>query len=317
MDFWKNIKVRLDQFDKLILLLVVQSKGSSPGKQGFKMVIMPDGSLSGSIGGGIMEYELVEKAKALFKNDWEKINPKLIHQVHGEDNQFASGMICSGTQTIAIIPIDKKANKTINNINNIIEHGKQGVINFISGKIDFMPNTHQNNQFSYSYQSDSEWVFSELAGYKNKMYIVGGGHVGFALSKIMYFLGFHVCIFDHRDDLNTMKTNQYCHEKIICGYNKINSYIEASNHSYIAILSHSHKSDALALQSLINIPLRYIGMMGSEQKINKIYKTLINNGIDKEKLEQVHAPIGLDINSISPEEIAISIASQIIAIKNS
>ena len=116
LEIWKFAVERLERKENLILLVVAESSGSSPGRQGFKMIVAGD-ALCGSIGGGVMEMRLVELAKVKIQNPKSKIQNEIVEQVHRKNSEYSSGMICSGKQTIIFFKLDfshlKKVEKII------------------------------------------------------------------------------------------------------------------------------------------------------------------------------------------------------------
>jgi xanthine dehydrogenase accessory factor len=129
-------------------------------------------------------------------------------------------------------------------------------------------------------------------------------------------LGFHVIVFDHRQDVYTIEQNKFADEIIICKYEEIGNKIIESERSFIIIVTPMHAGDKDTLKSVINKNVKYIGMMGSQRKIKSIFEALTGEGVDKELLKKVHTPIGIEIEAETPEEIAISIAAEIIKLKN-
>jgi xanthine dehydrogenase accessory factor len=148
-------------------------------------------------------------------------------------------------------------------------------------------------------------------------YVAGGGHVGLAVSRVMKSIGFYVIVFDHREDVFTIEQNKYADEIIITKYEEIGEKVIESERSYVIIVTPIHAGDKLTLKSVINKNLKYIGMMGSARKIKTIFDALRAEGVDENLFKKVHTPIGLEIEAETPEEIAVSIAAEIIKVKNS
>jgi xanthine dehydrogenase accessory factor len=313
MDIWKFIHLKLLHDIDLMLLTVIQSNGSSPGKPGFKMAVTNTKELFGSIGGGNVEHEMVELAYSLL-NSGESIPflKKLIHSPQAVENN--SGMICSGSQDVVFFPIDKKQLNTIEAIINGQETGK-GTIKITNNDIQYLKDEVIENQFYAMILNDTEWIYSEKPGKLNKICIIGAGHVGLALSKIMKDLDFKVELYDDRLGLNTFEKNEYVNKKLKIDYNDIDTLIDEGDNVYVVIMTFGHGSDELVLQKLIDKNFKYIGMLGSKAKVKKIFE---NIGFDPnaENPTKVHSPIGLAINSQTPAEIAVSIAAEIIKIKN-
>ncbi len=114
-----------------------------------------------------------------------------------------------------------------------------------------------------------------------------------------------------------MELNTFAHEKIITNYEEIDKHLIDGDHSFVAIVSHTHETDKFILQKLINYNFKYIGLMGSKAKVKNIIAEIKQMGFTEDQINKIHMPIGIEINSETPEEIAISIAAEIIKIRNS
>jgi xanthine dehydrogenase accessory factor len=131
-------------------------------------------------------------------------------------------------------------------------------------------------------------------------------------------MDFHISLFDDRSDLNTLAKNEFVHEKrIIDSYENIGDFIESGANVYVVVMTLGYKFDEIVIRQLFDKNFKYFGVLGSKAKMKTLLKSLEKEGFDKEKLKEIHTPIGLKINSRTPEEIAISIAAEIIAVKNS
>ena len=314
-DFWKTVIDKLQSQLDCVLLLVVDSDGSSPGRAGFKMLVSSDDSLFGSIGGGLLEHDLAEAAKEKIRHKDERINyKKYYHDADEEENK--SGLICSGSQDVATIPLSSKHTGVLNNIFKAISYNKHGIINISFDGIDFVEGEFSGPEISFMYNSETDWHYAEKTGTLNNLHIFGGGHCGLALSKIMKDLGFYVIVYDNREGIATMNNNIFANEKKIISYDKIGNEITESEKEYVTIMTFGHMADELVLKQLLRKKIKYLGMMGSASKVNQIYMNLFRAGFTKDDIEKVHSPIGVSINSKTPEEIAISIAAEIIKIKN-
>jgi len=138
MEIWKFIKKNLEQEKRVMLLVVIESNGSSPGRQGFKMAISEDKQLAGSVGGGIMEFDIVELGSAMLQ--LEKPGPvmkKQIHNAHSAENK--SGMICSGDQTIVLIALDKSHQQAVDQIIDSLDSAKSGLLKLSPKGFEFLP----------------------------------------------------------------------------------------------------------------------------------------------------------------------------------
>jgi xanthine dehydrogenase accessory factor len=313
MKFWQHILEKLQENNKVYLLTVIENYGSSPGRQGFKMLVSEDGFIYGSIGGGVMEFSLVEEVKELLKHD----SPKnfLKKQIHKGKIKDGSGMICSGEQTVAFNLLDFKNISLLETIIETLEKEKKGVLSLTPKSIQFSQKTIQD-KFEYNIISNEDWNYNEQIGFKETLYIVGGGHVGLATSKLFNSLGFYVVVFDDRSNLNTFEENSFAHKKELISYSEIENYIELGSNSYVAIMTNKYTDDKLVLSKIIRNDYKFIGVLGSKAKLKTMREVMLKEGFSGDELNSVYAPIGLSIHSKTPEEIAVSLAAQIIQIKN-
>jgi len=314
MKLWKFIHSKLSQDKTVYLMTVIQHKGSSPGRQGFKMAVANDNEIFGSIGGGVMEFNLVELCKTLLLEITPK--PFIKHQIHKGTIVDGSGMICSGEQTIVFYPIDKSNLISIETILTTYTENKSGVLSISPEKFTFSVNGNLNSKYNYTHTNETDWSFNEFLNKKDIVYIVGGGHVGLATSKLLKQLGFYVIVFDDRTHLNTFEENTYADKKFIIDYNEVSDHIPESNSAYVMIMTNKYTDDKLVLSKLIDNKYKFMGVLGSKAKLKLMFEVMQKEGFTKDKLDKIHAPIGLHIYSQTPEEIAVSIAAQIIGIKN-
>lgn len=312
--FWNFILKTISSGKKVVLLVVAESSNSSPGRQGFKMAVTEDAEMIGTIGGGIMEKDMIDYSLDLLFGK----ETRLIKRLHHSDktNFEKSGLICGGFQTIIFSVINNSLVQIIENILSSISQKQNGKLSVTPSKIEYHQ-TENIQPITFHYISDIDWQYEENLGLSFIAYIAGGGHVGLAVSRVMKSLGFHVIVFDHREDVYTIEQNKFADEIIICKYEEIGSKIIESERSYIIIVTPMHAGDKDTLKSVITKNVKYIGMMGSKKKIKSIFDALTEEGINIELLKKVHTPIGLEIEAETPEEIAISIAAEIIKVKNS
>ena len=314
MKHWQFIKSKLEQDCKVYLLTVIHHKGSSPGRQGFKMIVSDDNEIFGSIGGGVMEYNLVELCKELLENSEPK--PFIKRQIHKGTIVDGSGMICSGEQTVIFYPLNKSHLTIIDKILISFSDKKSGVLTITPNHFSFSSENKILNRFKYTHTVESEWSFSENLNHKEIVYIIGGGHVGLKTSKLLNELGFYVVLLDNRNLLNTFDDNNYASKKQIIDYNNVAEFVPENEQAYVVIMTNKYTDDKLTLSKLIGNKYKFIGVLGSVAKLKLMFKVLHKEGFTQKELHKVSAPIGLKIYSQSTEEIAVSIAAQIISIKN-
>jgi xanthine dehydrogenase accessory factor len=149
-----------------------------------------------------------------------------------------------------------------------------------------------------------------------ELYVIGAGHVGTELATLAHAVGFQVHVVDDREKFANRERFPDAAEVVT---EDIPSWIARSQlppHAYVVIVTRGHTNDLEALRALARRDLRYLGLIGSRAKVARIYEALQQDGIAGEQLKRVHAPIGLDIGAVTPQEIAVSILAELIAVKH-
>jgi len=298
LDFFKKVQQILQEEKRLILLVVIANEGSSPGRKGFKMIVSKQ-QMYGTVGGGIMEHKLVEYAENLLEKP--RFEPFIKHQIHDKSApKDQSGMICSGQQTIAFYDIDLSYFSLTEEI--------------LSDEVITL--YYSNHGIETNEPKNYEWLYSESNYLAQKAYIIGGGHVGLALSEVLSKLNFEIHLLDHRENLNTMTANHFVQSKEVVEFESIENHIPEGDNIYVIIMSFGYRTDDIIIRRLLDKKFKYIGMLGSATKINTLFKNLLLDGFDESQINKVQAPIGINIKSETTYEIAISIAAQLINVKN-
>jgi xanthine dehydrogenase accessory factor len=149
-----------------------------------------------------------------------------------------------------------------------------------------------------------------------ELYIVGAGHVGFHLGRLAHEVGFRVHVVDDREKFANAERFPTAVEIVV---DDIPMWLERATlppHAYAVIVTRGHTNDLEALRALATRELRYVGLIGSRAKVARIYDALVAESMPAEVLKRVHAPIGLDIGAVTPQEIAVSILAELIAVKH-
>jgi len=146
------------------------------------------------------------------------------------------------------------------------------------------------------------------------LYIFGGGHVSIALANAASTAGFAIGVIDDRESFANHERFPMAHE-IFTSFEESFEKIKPNASTYMVIVTRGHKDDMHVLRWAVGTSPRYIGMIGSKRKVLSVYRALEKEGIALEKFGNVHAPVGLDIGALTPEEIAISITAELIAVR--
>lgn len=324
---------------------VVETKGSTPQKSGAKLLILPDLRNIGTLGGGCVEAEARRQAIGLMQDG----TPRLLEFQLDSDYGWDDGLICGGNMKIFIdIPktdTDADIFTQLQLLNaakvplvyvTVVRSEQQNTnvgmkMIFASNgeRIGTLGNTQleaaverqiieilEKNRADTFQLNDDTTIFLEPLQPSPTLLIAGAGHVGQALCHLGKWLDFDIVIIDDRADFASYERLPEADEIIIGDIaEELRKY--PKNHlTYVVIVTRGHQHDESALHSVVESDARYIGLIGSRRKIKLIFDDLLEIGIPKEKLQRVYAPIGLDINSKTVPEIAVSIASQLIQIRN-
>lgn len=316
LNTWLFILNHQQQNVPVMLLYVLESKGSSPGRQGFFMGVTAGGLMEGSIGGGVMEHKFVELAKEKLQQQQQELSVrKQVHDKAAARNQ--SGMICSGEQTILLYTVGNEDLSAIQSIIISLQQNEKGRLQLSPAGLHFQSGLLPVNDIQYHFISELDWLYEEKTGFKNDLYIIGGGHCALAFSKIMCTMDFCIHLFEDRKGLNTFEQNRYVHKKnLVNNYSELKELIPSGGQCYVVVMTFGYRSDDLAVRALLKKDFVYFGLLGSAAKITRMFTGYRNEGIEETALQRIHAPVGLPINSQTPEEIAVSIAAQIIQVKN-
>jgi xanthine dehydrogenase accessory factor len=149
-----------------------------------------------------------------------------------------------------------------------------------------------------------------------ELYVVGAGHVGFHLARLAHEVGFRVHVADDREKFANPERFPTATEIVVDDIPAWIARTKIPPHAYVVIVTRGHTNDLEALRALAPRDLRYLGLIGSRAKVARIYDALREDGMPAEQLRNVHAPIGLDIGAVTPQEIAVSILAELIAVKH-
>jgi len=176
---------------------------------------------------------------------------------------------------------------------------------------------HLNNEASYDNGlicGGTLEVFVEPILPQPVAYLFGGGHVSMAVAKAAHAAGFGINVVDDREAFANKERFPMAQE-VFTSYEEAFNKIRPNAASYLVIVTRGHKEDMRVLAWAVRTEARYVGMIGSKRKVMSVYKALENEGYKPEEFERVYAPMGLDIGALSPEEIAVSIVAELVAVR--
>ncbi|MDK9698943.1 MAG: XdhC/CoxI family protein [bacterium] len=158
-------------------------------------------------------------------------------------------------------------------------------------------------------------VMVEPIGAGEHLYIFGGGHCAVALSALAPTVGFCVTVIDNRPEWANRERHPHASQTIVKDYSQVSQLKLAAN-AFAIVMTHGHTHDETVLRQLLAFPLQFIGVIGSESKVQTMFHRMMESGVARTELERVYSPIGLPTGSHTPQEIAISILAQLLAVRN-
>lgn len=267
--------------------LVVSSRGSTPQSPGALMLVEQSGHTFGTIGGGCVESEVRTRALHLMLAGTPGTHAFKLDHDYGWDD----GLICGGTIEVAIGALQSPA---------ALHRAAEAI--------------RQREQVAVTVSTDADRVYVLHNPPRARLYVAGAGHIGRAVARHGVQLDFDVSVFDDRPDL--LERLDVPEAKCVGGDIALGlTRAPVDAETYCVIVTRGHRHDEQALHAFVERGARYVGMIGSRRKVKLIFDDLVAAGVSASALQSVHAPIGLDIGSTTVEEIAISIAAQLVNVR--
>lgn len=341
---------------------LVETRGSTPQKAGAAMLVFPDGSQAGTLGGGCVEAEVKRRALQLLAEGSRELLTFQLDSDYGWDD----GLICGGRMKMLVDPVrpghdasyyqilldtiaaGRGATEAV-----VIDAEKSGGVDADRWLLDEQgavlssraaseslgdpgPSVSQDaRSINANERLIPQSVFANLkpldarprpyiaAGIsflpylkRCRLVIVGAGHVGQRVAELATDVGFDVWVVDDRQEYCNSERFPRARRLIVDAFDTALSGLEIDSSTYCIIVTRGHNHDEQALFHLAETNARYVGMIGSRRKIKLIFEDLMRDGISRESLLRVHAPLGFDIGSQTVPEIAVSIVAELVAHRN-
>jgi xanthine dehydrogenase accessory factor len=316
--YWKKVLSLLNKGQNVFIAMVVDHTIHSPGTTGAKLLVKENKEMMGTIGGGIMEFTLVNRAYNILNNgNFTPEIQSLDHKKTGTDEQ--SGMICAGKQTnLYYVCEPEKDGEIVDKIVQNLTEGQSAILSISPEGMSLHKQELENHDSQYSFtQSDDHWCYQEQLKNYNRIAILGGGHCSLALSRVMKNLGYDVFVFETRGNISTLGENNFVDTtNILDDFKDAASQLSLPENTQVVVMTTDVPNDVRGLLGLLDFPFPFIGVMGSVNKISEIKKQLQAENISDQQLSRIVAPVGLAMVSNTPEEIAISVAAQLLQLRN-
>ncbi|MDB5294318.1 MAG: pucA [Phycisphaerales bacterium] len=300
IDVLPDILRRVDAGQPVALCTVVRTRGSAPQKAGAVLVVAQDGGTSGTIGGGCVEAEVRTRALRLLAAAGPAPVPagrlftfKLDHDLGWDD-----GLVCGGTMEVAVEVIDSPA----------------AAVGLRRAAADLAAERTATVTVFATDDAGRTAAFERAVLPTPSLVIAGAGHVGAALAAVARLTDFRVTVIDDRPDLASASRFPGA-DCIIGEIEEVLARFPITPHTYVVIVTRGHRRDGRALAAVVNSPAAYVGLIGSRRKIVTIFEELAAAGVPRDALRRVRAPIGLDVGAVTPAEIAVSIAAELVAVR--
>ena len=321
---------------------ILDHSGSTPRTAGTKMAILSDGTIRGTIGGGLVEAQVMEMGKKLIPLGQNRLMDFNLNQ----DLKAGLDMICGGELRVFIEIIGREKRSIYTRIAREVENQKKCMLvselcdagdNTFSVRQclitdalevvgeDLIPHSFSNDLVKTHFNKNAPVITDfgnrkitwEPIAAQGSVFLFGGGHVSQKVAQLTALLEFPTVVIDDRAEFANKTNFSKAHEiHVIDDFNHAFDSIHIDPSSAIIILTRGHLHDQTVLAGALKTKAHYIGMIGSRKKRDLIYKNLMAQGTSAESLKAIHCPIGMDIHAETPAEIAVSIISELIAMRN-
>lgn len=311
-DLMVKLKEQAVRGNDCYLIALIESEGSTPRSSGAYMLVNKNGWVAGTVGGGGMEYAAVlEAQKRLQKGEAKSFQKRF-------DLTTAAGMACGGYCSLQFCYLP--AQKETEILAEYVLYKLKGrypwwlLLPMGEGSIlveDFLPlKKHQG-----FYDLDGKEYYAEQYNYDGRVFVFGAGHVARELVPLLSHLGFKCVVLDDREEFADPAVFPTAHKVLQVDYTKLEGIVKPNCKDYAVVMTRGHVHDANCERFLLSTPMPYIGVMGSKNKAKLARETLLAEGYTEAQLGRITTPIGLDIGSETPAEIAVSIAAQLIQVR--
>ncbi len=308
----------LDRGERVVLCSIFASSGSAPRGAGAKMAVFADGSTLGTVGGGAVELRSAERAREAIRTGGSGLKSYELHPNDVND----IGMICGGQVTVYFQLFTPEQTEDIAVLRTWRAQLSRNVDLWLLLALDgervkeFRVLTRGGipQEKKEYFTSRAIWhggVYTEPLARAGRACIFGGGHVGRALVPVLANVDFRVTVYDDREALAKPENYPAADEVVFGSFSDI-SGVTLTADDYAVVMTPGHQADYEVLAQVLRSKAGYIGCIGSRGKIAKTRERLLADGFTDADLARVHAPIGLPILAETPEEIAISVAAEMI-----
>ena len=291
---FRSLARQLEQNRRVAFCTIVGSYGSTPQAAGASMLLHENMTTEGTLGGGCVEAEVRKQAFELLRGGRSGLLSFQLDHDYGWDD----GLICGGTMRVAVTTLHKVDQaEPFLAAADALERCQSAVVPLRvedAGKVQ---------EYRLCIEAPARLI------------IAGAGHVGVVVAKLAVDLDFHVTVIDDRADLAGADRFPSPIRPIVGDIEQTLRAQELGPRTFVVIVTRGHNHDEQALHAVIDSDAAYIGMIGSRRKVKLIFDDLVTLGVAPDRLQRVHAPIGLSIGSVTVPEIALSIVAELVQVR--
>jgi xanthine dehydrogenase accessory factor len=320
---------------------LVETRGSTPQKAGAAMLVYEDGSQAGTLGGGCVEAEVKRRALRLLDDGTTELLTFNLDSNYGWDD----GLICGGRMTMLVDPIRSALElefyetfaATLGTGRGcteavVLDEEKSGggrvADRFLLDESGEILARRGEGTTPPALEDSLQTLASRRRPYvaagtsfmpqqkRSRLLIVGAGHVGQEVARLADTVDFDVWVVDDRAEYCSPERFPEARRLMVAPIDSALSGLDVDENTFCVIVTRGHNHDEEALYHLVETPAAYVGMIGSRRKIKLIFEDLLGEGISRDALQRVRAPLGFEIGSQSVPEIAVSIVAELVAVRN-
>lgn len=294
------------------LVVVTSAKGHTPQVVGARMLVLADGRIEGTVGGGRFEHEVTRRAVSIAAGHRAEL---LTLRLGAE-----LGMCCGGVMEVLITPVTT-ADGWLEQACLAMASGKERWLRTSLGPATLGQRTlsdrpgepEGDRRFEGAgLEGSGPRTLLERLGAPARLLLFGAGHVSQPTARIGTMLGYRVVVIDDRADWNTPGRFPTASERVLVPYEDFLDSLNTRPSDAAVIVTRGHDFDQLILEALIDTNVAYLGMIGSRSKVHKAFLKLRAAGVPEDRIARVAAPLGLDIGALTPEEIGVAIGAQLV-----
>jgi len=342
-DLYTEILQCLERGDPVVAATVVDHSGSTPRTSGSKMIVHPDGRISGTVGGGALEGDVIRQALNLFATRSGAIR---FYDLNETTATHDLDIVCGGRMHVFLdhVPADGSTLAVYRALTGSLASSRRTLLAAlvrgdddhlqvarsvftpdgrpVDPALDVIPASGELLEALASAGAGAaarlvpmgpDRLIIEPVVPPDTVYLIGAGHVSQEAAWLTHRLGFRTVVIDDRPEFASKERFPTADALLVCpDFDAMFDGLNPDEDSCIVIVTRGHRFDKKALAQALASKAGYIGMIGSARKRETIYRGLVDEGVDQVLLERVHCPVGLSIEAETPTEIAVSIAAQLI-----